>query len=125
TQWLISHQEKDGSWYGRWGVCYIYGTWAALTGLTAVGLPTNHKTLQKGANWLLSIQNEDGGWGESCSSDRLQRYIPLGGSTPSQTAWALDALIAVHPQPTAALDKGICRLIDSVKEDKWTTVYPT
>ncbi|TCZ74229.1 squalene--hopene cyclase, partial [Paenibacillus albiflavus] len=44
TQWLISHQEKDGSWYGRWGVCYIYGTWAALTGLTAVGLPTNHKT---------------------------------------------------------------------------------
>ncbi|MFU1796473.1 squalene--hopene cyclase [Paenibacillus azoreducens] len=125
TQWLISHQEKDGSWYGRWGICYIYGTWAAITGLRAAGLPANHKTVQKGADWLLSIQNEDGGWGESCSSDRLLRYMPLGESTPSQTAWALDALIAVQPQPTAAMDKGIRRLIDSVEENKWTAVYPT
>lgn len=57
TKWLIQHQEKDGSWYGRWGVCYIYGTWASLTGLQAVGLPINHDTLQKGVKWLLSIQN--------------------------------------------------------------------
>ncbi|AIQ12210.1 squalene--hopene cyclase [Paenibacillus durus] len=125
TQWLIKHQEKDGSWYGRWGICYIYGTWAALTGLRATGISSNHEALQKGAKWLLSIQNADGGWGESCSSDRLLRYVPLGDSTPSQTAWALDALIAVHPQPTAEINKGIYRLIASLQEDKWMTTYPT
>ncbi len=123
-KWLMKHQEKDGSWYGRWGICYIYGTWAALTGLTAVGLSTDNDTLQKGAKWLLSIQNQDGGWGESCSSDRTMRYEPLGESTPSQTAWALDALISVHPRPTAAINKGIHRLIASVKEHHWTTAYP-
>ncbi|MWV42777.1 squalene--hopene cyclase [Paenibacillus sp. HJL G12] len=125
TNWLIHHQEKDGSWYGRWGVCYIYGTWAALTGLQAVGLPVNHDAIQKGAKWLLSIQNPDGGWGESCQSDRLMRYVPLGESTPSQTAWALDALIAVHPQPTTAIDQGILRLITNLHEDDWKSSYPT
>ncbi|WP_374706625.1 squalene--hopene cyclase [Paenibacillus sp. J2TS4] len=125
TYWLINHQEQDGSWYGRWGICYIYGTWAALTGLKAVGLSTQHETIQKGARWLLSIQNPDGGWGESCRSDRLLVYVPLGESTPSQTAWALDALIAVHSQPTVAMNRGVYRLIASLQEDKWTTSYPT
>lgn len=126
TRWLIDHQEEDGSWYGRWGVCYIYGTWAALTGLKAVGLSSSHKTLQQGAKWLLSIQNTDGGWGESCGSDRALRYVPLGESTPSQTAWALDALIAVEPQATAEMNKGIDRLIALLHEDnKWTAAYPT
>ncbi|OME60626.1 squalene--hopene cyclase [Paenibacillus odorifer] len=125
TKWLIQHQEKDGSWYGRWGVCYIYGTWASLTGLQAVGLPINHDTLQKGVKWLLSIQNSDGGWGESCHSDRLLQYVPLGESTPSQTAWALDAIIAVQPEPTAAVEKGIQRLITSIHEEDWKTSYPT
>lgn len=125
TKWLIQHQEKDGSWYGRWGVCYIYGTWAALTGLQAVGLPPEHDTLKKGAEWLLSIQNADGGWGESCHSDRLLRYVPLGESTPSQTAWALDALIAVKPEPTPEVDRGIQRLIASMHEEDWKSSYPT
>ncbi|MGZ9583166.1 squalene--hopene cyclase [Paenibacillus marinisediminis] len=125
TKWLIHHQEKDGSWYGRWGVCYLYGTWAALTGLRAAGLPANHEVLQKGAKWLLSIQNADGGWGESCQSDRLMRYVPLGESTPSQTAWALDALIAVQPQTTPPIDRGIHRLIASLHENDWKTSYPT
>ncbi|MCJ8013512.1 squalene--hopene cyclase [Paenibacillus sp. KQZ6P-2] len=124
-KWLIHHQERDGSWYGRWGVCYIYGTWAALTGLQAAGLPANHEALQKGANWLLSIQNADGGWGESCQSDRLMRYVPLVESTPSQTAWALDALIAVQPQPTPAIDQGTLRLITSLHENDWKSSYPT
>lgn len=124
-KWLIQHQEKNGSWYGRWGVCYIYGTWAALTGLHAVGLTTTHDSLQKGAEWLLSVQNIDGGWGESCTSDRLLHYVPLGVSTPSQTAWALDALIAVQPKPTPAVDKGILRLIASMHENDWKTSYPT
>lgn len=125
TKWLFKHQEKDGSWYGRWGICYIYGTWAALTGLEAVGVSSNHTAVQKGAQWLLRIQNPDGGWGESCRSDRLLRYVPLRESTPSQTAWALDALIAVHPQPTAQINKGIYRLIASLQEDNWMTSYPT
>ncbi|MNZ91661.1 Sporulenol synthase [compost metagenome] len=124
-KWLIQHQEKDGSWYGRWGVCYIYGTWAALTGLQAVGLPLEHEALQKGANWLLGIQNSDGGWGESCHSDRLLKYVPLGESTPSQTAWALDALITIQPKSTAAVEKGIERLIMSIHEEDWKTSYPT
>jgi sporulenol synthase len=125
TEWLIQHQENNGSWYGRWGVCYIYGTWAALTGLQAVGVPTSHDTLQKGAQWLLSIQNPDGGWGESCQSDRVLHYVPLGESTPSQTAWALDALIATQPQPTPEVNQGILRLIASMHEDDWKTSYPT
>lgn len=123
--WLINHQEQDGSWYGRWGICYIYGTWAALTGLTAVGISPHHASIQKGVQWLLSVQNTDGGWGESCRSDQLRRYIPLGASTPSQTAWALDALIAVHPHPTDKIDKGIRRLIALLYEDNWMTSYPT
>lgn len=125
THWLVSHQEEDGSWYGRWGVCYIYGTWAALTGLAAVGLPASHEPLQKGARWLLDIQNSDSGWGESCQSDRLRHYVPLGESTPSQTAWALDALIAVQTQPTPEVDQGIHRLIALLHEDGWKGTYPT
>lgn len=125
SEWLIKHQEKNGSWYGRWGICYIYGTWAALTGLSSTGLSLKHKCVQKGANWLISIQNLDGGWGESCKSDQLLRYIPLGASTPSQTAWALDALIAVNPYPTDAIKKGFSRLIALLHENNWTTSYPT
>lgn len=125
TKWLVEHQEKNGSWYGRWGVCYIYGTWAALTGLKAAGLSSSHETLKKGAEWLLRIQNADGGWGESCQSDRLLRYVPLGESTPSHTAWALDALIACETKPTSAVDQGILRLITSLHENDWKTFYPT
>ncbi|WP_019638897.1 squalene--hopene cyclase [Paenibacillus fonticola] len=126
VKWLTQHQEKDGSWYGRWGVCYIYGTWAAMTGLAAVGLPASDTALQKGVRWLASIQNLDGGWGESCHSDRLQRYFPLGNSTPSQTAWALDALIAVHTQPMPVINGGVRRLIALLHEDiDWKSTYPT
>jgi sporulenol synthase len=125
VDWLIDHQEKDGSWYGRWGICYIYGTWAALTGLVSTGLKLDHFTLRDGARWLLSIQNPDGGWGESCSSDRVMRYTPLEASTPSQTAWALDALIAVHPAPVPEINKGIQTLMSLLHEENWKTTYPT
>ncbi|QAY65941.1 squalene--hopene cyclase [Paenibacillus protaetiae] len=126
TEWLMRHQEKDGSWYGRWGICYIYGTWAALTGLSAAGTIPQHPSVQRAVGWLLSIQNEDGGWGESCSSDVKRHYVPLGASIPSQTAWALDALIAVHPRPTSAIDKGIRLLLDMVRSPHgWTSHYPT
>lgn len=125
ADWLIGHQEKDGSWYGRWGVCYLYGTWAALTGLTSAGIRPDHPAVRKGANWLTEVQNDDGGWGESCESDVRMRYVPLGASTPSQTAWALDALIAVHASPTPAIDKGIERLVGLVREENRFAAYPT
>lgn len=124
ANWLIDHQEEDGSWYGRWGICYLYGTWAALTGLMAVGAAADHPSVRRAAEWLLHMQNRDGGWGESCRSDQLMKYVPLGASTPSQTAWALDALIAVHPQPIPAIDRGISRLIGLLHTDDWTTSYP-
>lgn len=125
VDWLMERQEKDGSWYGRWGICYIYGTWAALTGMRAVGVEPNHPTVQRAAEWLLRTQNQDGGWGESCRSDRMMHYIPLGDSTPSQTAWALDALISVEPLPTPHIDRGIRRLISLLREHDWKSTYPT
>ncbi|GFZ79607.1 squalene--hopene cyclase [Paenibacillus marchantiophytorum] len=125
ADWLLSNQEANGSWYGRWGICYIYGTWSALTGLAAVGFGADHPSIRNGVQWLLSIQNADGGWGESCTSDRSKRYVPLGASTPSQTAWALDALIAVSPAPSPEIDKGIERLLSLLHLDDWTTRYPT
>jgi sporulenol synthase len=125
TDWLIDRQQSDGSWYGRWGICYIYGTWAALTGLTSVGVQPGNSAVHNGTRWLLSIQNADGGWGESCKSDRIMHYTPLGASTPSQTAWALDALIAVHASPIPEMNKGVQRLTSLLHEQNWCTEYPT
>lgn len=124
VRWLIHHQEKDGSWYGRWGICYIYGTWAALTGLLAVGIPTSETAIQNAVNWLRSIQNKDGGWGESCSSDDKKSYVPLGASTLTHTSWALDALITVSEKQTTEIRKGISYLLSSLEKEDWTTAYP-
>ncbi len=71
VDYLVSIQEKDGSWFGRWGVNYIYGTWSALAGLNAAGLDPDAPPVRRAAEWLISIQNPDGGWGESCDSYRL------------------------------------------------------
>jgi len=124
TDWLLLHQEENGSWYGRWGVCYIYGTWAALTGLAASGHSISSPEITKAAKWLKSIQNQDGGWGESCYSDIKKKYVPLGTSSLTQTAWALDALIAVSAKSNAAIEKGIAYLIREGRKNDWTTTYP-
>jgi sporulenol synthase len=123
--WLKHNQKEDGSWYGRWGNCYIYGTWAAVTGLKAVGVPSTDPMISNAINWLLSIQNRDGGWGESCSSDIRNKYVPLHHSTPSQTAWALDALIASSVKPTPQIEKGIHALTGLMAASDWRTEYPT
>ncbi len=125
VQWLIAHQQTNGSWFGRWGISYIYGTWAALTGLAAVRFPCHHPMVQRAIHWLKSIQNEDGGWGESCQSNVLNTYIPLGASTLSQTAWALDALIAYHDRPTATIKKGMAALLKLLQKNSWIHTYPT
>ncbi|MFK9092809.1 prenyltransferase/squalene oxidase repeat-containing protein [Bacillus salipaludis] len=123
-RWLFKNQEMDGSWYGRWGICYLYGTWAAITGLLATGVPSDHASIQKGVNWLRGIQNKDGGWGESCHSDSKKTYVPLGSSTLTHSAWALDALISVSEKPTTEIQKGISYLLTSLEKEDWTTDYP-
>ncbi|CAM4244027.1 squalene-hopene cyclase [Bacillus manliponensis] len=121
-RWLIENQENNGSWYGKWGVCYIYGTWAAITGLRAVHVSPEHPGLQKAIQWLEAIQNRDGGWGESCRSSKEKRYIALPFSTPSQTAWALDALISFYDKETPSIQKGIHYLIEHSLQHR---EYPT
>ncbi|QYR23746.1 squalene--hopene cyclase [Paenibacillus sp. sptzw28] len=125
VNWLYKHQESDGSWYGRWGVCYIYGTWAALTGLAAVGEPPDHPKIRKAADWLLAVQNSDGGFGESCGSDRVKRFIPLSSSTLSQTAWALDALTAVNDEPLEPVKRSADFILRSLRSDGLASSYPT
>jgi sporulenol synthase len=124
-RWVLSQQEKNGSWYGRWGITYIHGTSAAIQGLIAVGMAEDHPAIKKGIDWLLHVQNEDGGWGESCISDKVRRYVPLNHSTPSQTAWALDALTAALPKPTPALERGVEALLQSLDRRDWIYTYPT
>ncbi|WHX98783.1 squalene--hopene cyclase [Neobacillus sp. DY30] len=124
VKWLLNHQEGDGSWYGRWGICYIYGTWGAITGLSAVGVPESNECIRKAISWLNRIQNSDGGWGESCYSDSKRTYMSLGASTLTHTAWALDTLICVSDKPTPSMRKGISYLIENVQKKDWTTAYP-
>ncbi|MEH7387760.1 squalene--hopene cyclase [Bacillus sp. JJ1521] len=123
-KWLYKNQKGDGSWYGRWGICFIYGTWGAITGLHAVGVVPTHSSITRAVTWLESIQNPDGGWGESCKSDSSNKYIPLKTSTLTQTAWAVDALIAASDKQTKAIEKGIRFLLDNLDRDDWTTKYP-
>ncbi|WP_230980929.1 squalene--hopene cyclase [Rossellomorea arthrocnemi] len=127
VEWLKLMQKDDGSWYGRWGVCYIYGTWAAITGMKAVGISSSNKHLERAKFWLESIQQKDGGWGESCYSDQEKTYVPLSFSTPSQTAWALESLICMEDKPTPAIDLGIMALLELLNgtADASRGNYPT
>jgi squalene-hopene/tetraprenyl-beta-curcumene cyclase len=113
---LLETQERDGSWYGRWGVNYLYGTFLALRGLRAAQDPGASKAVWKAGKWIASVQNEDGGWGESCASYNEGRFVPAP-STPSQTAWALLGLIAAGQGDTEALARGVRHLVDSQKPD--------
>ena len=106
--YLVKEQEADGSWFGRWGVNYIYGTWSALCALNAAGLSGVDAPVRRGADWLLAIQNADGGWGESCDSYALNRtgHVPAD-SRASQTAWALLGLMAAGEAGHPAVALGV------------------
>src|SRR5258708_1185739 len=105
-RFLRETQEDDGSWYGRWGVNYIYGTWQVLRGLRSIGEDMRQAWVIRASDWLESCQNEDGGWGETCASYDDPPLKGKGKSTPSQTAWALMGLIAAADlAESAALDR--------------------
>ncbi|MEK5501708.1 terpene cyclase/mutase family protein [Bacillus sp. FSL M8-0168] len=123
--WLYHNQEENGSWYGRWGVCYIYGTWAAVTGMKAVGVRADDPAVQKALRWLASIQLRDGGWGESCKSCVIKTFAPLPHSTIVQSAWALDALLQYTDPLEPHIQKGIRFLIDQSRHQPKHIVYPT
>jgi len=114
--YLIRTQEQDGSWYGRWGVDYIYGTFLALRGLQAAGVNDREAYIQRGLEWVRAIQNFDGGWGESCESYKEGAYV-AGPSTPSQTAWAILALLAGGDTTSTSLHDGLDYLIRTQNPD--------
>lgn len=109
--YLEKTQMPDGSWFGRWGVNYIYGTWSALAGLNAAGLAPDHPAMARAAEWLISIQNADGGWGEDCDSYKLEyRGYEKATSCASQTAWALLGLMAAGRVECDAAARGVAYL---------------
>ncbi len=116
-EYLRKEQEQDGAWYGRWGVNYIYGTWQVLKGLACIGENIQQDYIQKGSQWLRSVQNPDGGWGESCRSYDDPSERGKGESTPSQTAWALMGLFASGDLKSSAVQKGLAYLLNTQKSD--------
>lgn len=119
AEYLLRNQERDGSWYGRWGVNYIYGTFLALRGLRAAGAANAGPAVEKAGEWLRSIQNPDGGWGESILSYKTHGYVQAP-STPSQTAWALLGLEAAGLGGLPAVKRGLRWLLEHQKPDgRW------
>jgi squalene-hopene/tetraprenyl-beta-curcumene cyclase len=123
--YLLRVQEQDGSWYGRWGVNYVYGTFLALRGLRAAGVDEHEPSVQRGLEFIRAYQNRDGGWGESCASYDENRFVP-NPSTPSQTAWALLALIAGGDLRSESLFNGVDYLVRTQRSDgTWDENYCT
>jgi squalene-hopene/tetraprenyl-beta-curcumene cyclase len=117
--WLLGHQEADGSWFGRWGANHVYGTGAVVPALVAAGTDPASAPIRRAVAWLLAHQNADGGWGEDLRSYRDPAWIGRGATTPSQTAWALLALLAAggDADVEAAIERGVARLVDTQRED--------
>jgi squalene-hopene/tetraprenyl-beta-curcumene cyclase len=124
---LKREQEAEGSWFGRWGTNYIYGTWSVLAGLNAVGIDPSGSEIRRAVAWLLDRQRRDGGWGETCESywpSRPSGTAPY--STPSQTAWALLGLMAAGEVGHNAVARGIAHLLatqqaDGTWDESWFT----
>jgi squalene-hopene/tetraprenyl-beta-curcumene cyclase len=117
VQFVLREQEADGSWFGRWGVNYLYGTFLVLRGLESIGLWSHEPAIVNAAEWIRMVQNADGGWGETCGSydDPMQRGI--GPSTPSQTAWAVLGLLAAGDTRSDSVAKGIRWMVSRQKPD--------
>jgi squalene-hopene/tetraprenyl-beta-curcumene cyclase len=119
--YLIKEQEPDGSWFGRWGVNYIYGTSGVVAALSLIAPHRYQEQIDKGAAWLVSCQNADGGWGETCGSYDDPNLKGTGISTASQTSWALLGIMAAMTSTKfvgqAAVDRGIEYLLQTQQAD--------
>lgn len=128
-EYLKAEQESDGSWFGRWGVNYIYGTSGVLAALALVKPQKFQAEIQNGAQWLVSCQNADGGWGETCRSYNDPSLKGQGPSTASQTAWALIGLLAAGEGTgtyhRSALERGVDYLVTTQKGGAWDEDYFT
>lgn len=119
-------QEPDGSWYGRWGVNYLYGTWQVLRGLSSIGEDMEQEWIRRGRDWLESCQNDDGGWGESPETYDFPTLKGIGPSTPSQTAWALMGLCACGDPHRESIRNGVAYLIRTQEPDgSWNEDFTT
>ena len=119
--YVRAQQEADGSWYGRWGVNYIYGTWQVVRGLRALGVDMNQPWLLKARDWLESVQHGDGGWGERCNTYDDPVFKGRGPSTASQTAWAVMGLLAFEEPNRPSVQRGIEYLTRTQNADgSWT-----
>jgi squalene-hopene/tetraprenyl-beta-curcumene cyclase len=130
VEYLLREQEQDGSWWGRWGVNYVYGTAAALPALEAAGLGPDNAAMRRGVAWLEAHQNGDGGFGEDCRSynvgDEGRRFAGRGESTPSQTAWALMGLVAGGAAASEAAARAVRWLCERQRDDgDWDEAYFT
>ena len=112
TDFIKARQEVDGSWWGRWGVNYIYGSWLALTGLASIGEDMSQSYVRRSMKWYEDHQNEDGGWGETCESYKNPSLAGTGNSTASQTAWAIMGMIAGGEEKNLIVRRGIEFLLD-------------
>jgi len=114
---LRARRDPDGTWYGRWGCNYLYGTWLALRGLRRAGLPASDAAFRDAAAWIETRQNADGGWGELPRSYDEPETKGIGPSTPSQTAWALLALFCAGTFDGPAVRRGIEHLLERQRGD--------
>ncbi len=117
VHFLKKEQEADGSWFGRWGTNYIYGTWSVLSALNAVNEDMESDYVRRAVTWLKSEQRPDGGWGEDCQSYWPNGRHEMNISLPSQTAWAVLAMIAAGEVESDAVRRGIEFLLDSIDGD--------
>jgi squalene-hopene/tetraprenyl-beta-curcumene cyclase len=126
VKFICDEQEPDGSWFGRWGVNYIYGTALVLRGLEAMGMDRNEPIIQQAAEWLRMVQNSDGGWGETVGSYDDPNLRGQGESTASQTAWAIMGLLAVGDTRSECVARGIAYLLKTQKKDgAWDEAFFT
>jgi squalene-hopene/tetraprenyl-beta-curcumene cyclase len=117
VKFIFSQQEPDGSWFGRWGVNYVYGTFLVLRGLAAIGVGSGEPRIQRAAQWIRSAQNSDGGWGETCGTYDDPSTRGRGPSTPSQTAWAVLGLLAAGDDRSDSVARGVRWLLARQRAD--------